>query len=142
MMMAVDLLFKLLGAGYEFAAVVRVSSTNCTVPVGDPVPEADTECLSQMSRKAWLNVGSLFAGTLAFFVGTCLWWVARRLRRMIRAEDEMSRILLTVERPIKIHSPKPLAWWLVGALRTHDSVSARNSIATGSNATSTTSPHQ
>eukprot|EP01055_Gregarina_sp_Pseudo9_P001118 Gregarina_sp_Pseudo_9__1117@NODE_172_length_3840_cov_49_069982_g81_i1_p1_GENE_NODE_172_length_3840_cov_49_069982_g81_i1NODE_172_length_3840_cov_49_069982_g81_i1_p1_ORF_typecomplete_len332_score83_34_NODE_172_length_3840_cov_49_069982_g81_i19411936 len=117
---ALDLIVKFIGAAYEFSAVVRVSSVDCTVDYSLAADTTayiatDQACLNEMSRKAWLNVGSLFAGSLSFFVAGCLWWVARRLRRMIRAEDDMSRILLSVERPGKVLSPKPVALWLVGS---------------------------
>lgn len=122
LMIAVELMVKFIGAAYEFTAVVRVSSIDCTTedPLSDPESSSsylstDEDCLSEMSRKAWLNVGSLFAGSLAFFVAGCLWWVARRLRKMMGAEDDMSRILLSVERPGKVLSPKPVALWLVGS---------------------------
>eukprot|EP01053_Blabericola_migrator_P003392 Blabericola_migrator_1__3391@NODE_1_length_33786_cov_123_788665_g0_i0_p12_GENE_NODE_1_length_33786_cov_123_788665_g0_i0NODE_1_length_33786_cov_123_788665_g0_i0_p12_ORF_typecomplete_len332_score35_38_NODE_1_length_33786_cov_123_788665_g0_i063727367 len=120
-LIAVDLLLKFIGAAYEFAAVVKVSSVTCseqesiseeTTATGS---EVDEECLIRMSRKAWLNVGSLFAGTLSFFVAACLWWVARRLRHMVKEEDKWSRILTSDEMPIKVHSPKPVALWLMGA---------------------------
>eukprot|EP01053_Blabericola_migrator_P003401 Blabericola_migrator_1__3400@NODE_1_length_33786_cov_123_788665_g0_i0_p11_GENE_NODE_1_length_33786_cov_123_788665_g0_i0NODE_1_length_33786_cov_123_788665_g0_i0_p11_ORF_typecomplete_len350_score39_31FUSClike/PF12805_7/1_1e04FUSClike/PF12805_7/0_42_NODE_1_length_33786_cov_123_788665_g0_i075758624 len=118
-MMALDLVLKAIGVAYEFAAVVRVSSVSCSdqdyADDATTGAEVDQECLSKMSRKAWLNVGSLFAGTLSFFVAACLWWVARRLRLMIKNEDNTSQVLKSIEQPVKLHSPKPIALWLVGA---------------------------
>eukprot|EP01054_Gregarina_sp_Poly1_P002830 Gregarina_sp_Poly_1__2829@NODE_178_length_11948_cov_356_078613_g158_i0_p4_GENE_NODE_178_length_11948_cov_356_078613_g158_i0NODE_178_length_11948_cov_356_078613_g158_i0_p4_ORF_typecomplete_len323_score43_43FUSClike/PF12805_7/0_17_NODE_178_length_11948_cov_356_078613_g158_i08361804 len=118
-LIALDLTVKFVGAAYEFAAVVRVSEVDCSVEFTSEESTSfygtDHSCLADMSRKAWLNVGSLFAGSLSFFVAACLWWVARRLRRMMQAEDAMSRILLSVERPGKVLSPKPVALWLVGS---------------------------
>lgn len=86
--LGLDLFIKVVFGGLDFFSL---SST-----------DSDTLKATQM---VFLVATALVVG----FLGPCLIWVCRRLRQLMVQEDQVSQVLLAVERPRRVLSVKPLA---------------------------------